>query len=210
MSFIKSNIGVALVIALHAFGIVGTLISSTSTITLTMTPINLEISSLIVYAYSSLDKSVLHFFIISYLIGLTVEILGVQTGFPFGDYQYGSVLGPKILGVPFMIGINWFMLSYAIGILTNRFNRLSMFGRAAVGASLMVMLDIFIEPVAIKLDYWQWDDISIPLSNYLSWWLISFILQVLFQRNLKAEKNIIAIPLIISQMTYFVSIIFFY
>src|SRR5918912_3267587 len=32
--------------------------------------------------------------------GFAVEAVGVATGFPFGTYDYGGPLGPKLLGVP--------------------------------------------------------------------------------------------------------------
>ncbi|MBK7882949.1 MAG: carotenoid biosynthesis protein [Chitinophagaceae bacterium] len=50
------------------------------------------------------------FLLICVCIGIAVEIIGVKTGFLFGNYSYGIVLGPKIQSVPILIGINWFII----------------------------------------------------------------------------------------------------
>lgn len=47
-----------------------------------------------------------------YLIGIGAEIIGVNTGLLFGNYSYGNNLGPKIVGVPPIIGINWIVLIF--------------------------------------------------------------------------------------------------
>ena len=44
---------------------------------------------------------------IAFATGMLVEWIGVHTGYLFGSYDYGTVLGPKLLGVPLIIGINW-------------------------------------------------------------------------------------------------------
>ena len=39
------------------------------------------------------------------------EFLGVNYGYIFGNYAYGSNLGYKIGGVPVMICVNWVILT---------------------------------------------------------------------------------------------------
>jgi putative membrane protein len=53
---------------------------------------------------------------LTFLTGILVEIMGVNTGLLFGDYQYGAVLSPRIKQVPWVIGINWFLVIYCCGI----------------------------------------------------------------------------------------------
>ncbi|HET8970310.1 MAG TPA: carotenoid biosynthesis protein, partial [Candidatus Nanopelagicales bacterium] len=43
-------------------------------------------------------------------IGLAVEVLGVHTGLPFGEYAYTGRLGPAVLGVPVVIALAWAMM----------------------------------------------------------------------------------------------------
>ena len=35
--------------------------------------------------------------------GLAAEVLGVRTGFPFGEYAYTDALQPQVLGVPVVV-----------------------------------------------------------------------------------------------------------
>ena len=42
---------------------------------------------------------------------MITESLGVNYGLIFGNYEYGNNLGFKFFGVPFLIGINWIILT---------------------------------------------------------------------------------------------------
>ena len=194
---------------LHLVGIVGTLVPFTSDFTVSLTPVNLLLSSLLLILYSSRSQQVYVFLFFAFCTGMIVEIVGVKTGFPFGTYSYGNILGSKLLGVPLMIGINWFMLSFAIGTLIRSVSQ-NLWVRSMLGASGMTFMDLMIEPVAIKLDYWQWGGNVIPLSNYLSWWLISFFILLVYNRILTKENGQISMYLIISQVIYFICVIIFY
>ena len=39
----------------------------------------------------------------------------------------------------------------------------------------MLLMDIFIEPVAIGLEFWKWQSVDVPLENYISWFVLSFV-----------------------------------
>ena len=53
---------------------------------------------------------------ICFAVGVSVEIMGINTGILFGDYTYGDVLGFKLRDVPVLIGVNWFIIIYCSGI----------------------------------------------------------------------------------------------
>jgi putative membrane protein len=71
-------------------------------------------------------------------------------------------------------------------------------------ASLMTVLDIFIEPVAIHLDYWHWKGMIIPVSNYMAWFAISFLLSYLFVKGKFRKHNPIAPFIFYIQFGFFV------
>ncbi|MGH2638802.1 MAG: carotenoid biosynthesis protein, partial [Rhabdochlamydiaceae bacterium] len=52
------------------------------------------------------------FLIITSVIGFFAELLGTSTGFPFGKYYYTDFLGPKVLGVPEVVPLVWFVIAY--------------------------------------------------------------------------------------------------
>jgi uncharacterized membrane protein len=117
--------------------------------------------------------------VLAFLAGFGAEVLGVNTGFPFGDYTYGAVLGPGLWNTPFMIGVNWLMVTYCCSEAWYRLAegwRLPLVLHAAGIATLCTALDWLIEPVAIRLGYWSWAGAVPPLQNYVGWWVVSWLI----------------------------------
>lgn len=126
-----------------------------------------------------------------------IEHIGTTTGFPFGAYSYTDVLQPKIIGVvPLAIPFAWLLVvPSALGIteylMRQRDNTQTlanpdaqssrMLIKILAAASSAVLLDITIEPVSVHInDYWVWDVsgsyYGVPISNFVAWWLTSFLL----------------------------------
>jgi putative membrane protein len=157
--------------------------------------------------------------VITCLTGFAVELIGTNTSALFGKYQYGTVLGVKLFGVPLIIAANWFIVIYCTGIATqfyeNRMVRrieekgiavtpkLQLVSFITDAALLAVFFDWLIEPVAAKLGYWQWEDNKIPVYNYICWLLISALLLWLFRVLRFDKQNIFAVHLLIIQMLFF-------
>jgi len=83
--------------------------------------------------------------------GLAVEAVGVATGFPFGAYSYGALLGPKVLGVPLVIPLAWTWMAWpawlAAGQLASRGERTSNVPRRVALAGLgLAAWDLFLDP----------------------------------------------------------------
>src|SRR5215203_650278 len=77
------------------------------------TPLNLLIMfGLIVWTHPGKNASFIAFFFFAFATGMVTEIIGVNTAFLFGRYEYGKTLGKGLLGVPWLIGINWFTIMY--------------------------------------------------------------------------------------------------
>jgi len=100
-----------------------------------------------------------------YLAGYLVESVGVNTGAVFGEYVYGKTLGIKLWNTPLVIGVNWLLLIYSCWVLTGLFTG-NRWLRDFIASGLMVIYDIALEPVAIRLDMWNWFGASVPLQNY--------------------------------------------
>ena len=112
-------------------------------------------------------------------ISFGIEWLGVQTGEIFGLYMYGQTLRPSIDGVPISIGWAWFVMLVAsaavVQVIAPQFITRSHFRFSCFVALLMVCFDLFMEPAAVKLDYWTWMNSRIPLQNYIAWFGLSFV-----------------------------------
>jgi uncharacterized membrane protein len=143
-----------------------------------------------------------------------VEWIGVNTGKIFGEYQYSSILFPFIDTVPLAIGFAWLgMLLSAVTIaqfISFRWFQQSILYVIFMTAGLMILFDFFMEPAAIKLNYWYWINDIVPWQNYVAWFGISAILIFIGMKfKLFLQKNN-AIPLhaYLAQLLYFLLVYF--
>ncbi|MGA0074937.1 MAG: carotenoid biosynthesis protein [Flavobacteriaceae bacterium] len=167
-------------------------------------------------------KNFLLSFAIAFVISMGTEIIGVNTGLLFGQYQYGPVLGPKILGVPWLIGLNWFVIVYCSGsfmihsleLMKSKFNiRVTATSSTAMvvlgGAAMATFFDFILEPVAVKLNFWTWNNGDIPLYNYLCWFLVSAVLLRINLQLKKFNAHVFASSLLIIQVVFFLMLYLF-
>jgi len=113
------------------------------------------------------------------LIGTVAEAIGVQTGIIFGEYIYGSVLGPKIFDTPLMVGVMWALVMIVIWAqLPDKFG----WWRVVMASLGAVVYDLVLEHFATRFDLWQWNG-SIPLSNYIGWFLVASLIGLVYQKN---------------------------
>ncbi len=214
----------AVAILFHAIGLIGILFFNKAFF-IASTPFNLLLMlMLIFYTQQQINKWFLLFTAVCVCIGFVVEIIGTSTGLLFGEYNYGKTLGAGFKNVPFVIGVNWFIIMYCCGItvhmvlkkltikvaeasgqdatITNK--PLQIFSLVSDAAMLAVFFDWVLEPVAVKLGYWQWlGNGTIPTYNYLCWFLISGLLQFLFNIMPFIKHNKFAVNLLIIMLIFF-------
>ncbi|MFM2376111.1 MAG: hypothetical protein RLZZ165_1208 [Bacteroidota bacterium] len=136
------------------------------------------------------------------LSGFFIEVLGVRTGLIFGNYAYGETLGLQVWEVPLVIGLNWLLLLYTTSSLAERL-ALPKAVQAGLAALAMTLLDVLIEPVAMRLDFWQWEDGRVPLQNFMAWFLVSLVLILLLRGFGFEKRNPIAAALLLLQFFFF-------
>jgi bisanhydrobacterioruberin hydratase len=203
MSLNKNYIAIALLAIFYLVGIFGLSNPQWQPLFLSLTPFNLLLTlGVFFWANESLNKNLILSFIITFIIGYGVEVAGVHTGVLFGIYQYGAALGYKLLDVPLLIGVNWFLLAIASRGIVEKISK-NRYVQILLAALLMVFLDILIEPVAIQLDFWSWENNIIPLQNFVMWFLTALIIQLIISK-LKPYLNIV-----ICLAVYFTQLIFF-
>lgn len=194
----------------HAAGLIGNLFFASPFIT-NMTPIHLLLMGFLVfYSCDFVQRNFIMFGASVGVLGFTAEYVGVHTGLLFGDYEYGTVLGPDFRGVPWLIAVNWFVVVLGAAALMNVFVKqqrgLSKIQKQLFiiigGALLATALDWMLEPVAIELGYWQWAGSEIPIYNYVCWFVISLLCMVAFVM-LKPHTNYFHALLFLAQMAFF-------
>ncbi|NRB49132.1 MAG: carotenoid biosynthesis protein [Saprospiraceae bacterium] len=149
------------------------------------------------------DQNIWWWAAITYLGTFSLEAIGVATGKVFGAYHYGETMFLQVLNVPLVIALNWTVLILAVNNLMYRWTQRPIL-LAILSGLFIAVYDYFIEPVAIRLDYWQWEAAEIPLQNYLAWAVIAFLFSLpLHLWKIKFRSPLLNIYLFV-QLIYFI------
>ena len=216
----KFQVATAVAVFFHLIGLVGILFFNRDFF-VRATPFNLFLSfALLIWTQPGKNLFFILFVALVGCIGFAVEVVGVNTGLLFGSYRYGAALGWQWLDVPFIIGINWIIVICCCGISTHTLltkasaqlapelskpmTKLKAVSVIVDGATLAVIFDWLMEPVAVKLGYWTWlDGGEIPSYNYFCWFVISALLLALFHFLPFRKENKFAVNLLLIQGMFF-------
>jgi len=207
LNFKKEELFIYLI---YFVGLFGHLNSSTIHLMKVLTPFTLLVTGgLVLYFTNEIsNKKFLMWLTLTYLITFSLEILGTHTGIIFGEYKYGATLGVKLFEVPLIIGFNWILIILGAIKLTSKISE-KIFINALITGLFCVIFDLVLEPIAIKLDYWNWMERTIPLQNYLAWFLISFVFSVLLQKmKIEIKSNLIE-KYVLTQFIFFLTLLIF-
>ena len=169
---------------------------------LSSSPYVLTMTLFLLIVNNSLEKKFLLRLFYIFLLGLTVEIIGVNFSFFFGEYEYGENLGFKIFNVPIVIGFNWVLLIILTGNFAHNIFPKSIISKILFGSTLMILLDLLIEISAPKLNYWEFATHPVPFSNYLWWFIFSVLFHIIYQSKEKKE-SIVSTNILIIHFLFF-------
>lgn len=141
----------------------------------------------------SIPKDVLVFALIA-LAGFWIEAVGVNTGLIFGRYHYGEALGFQCWNTPLFIGINWVFVTYTGVAVSEQITRKRSL-QLLIAPTLMVVYDLVLEQVAPVMDMWRWETASVPMLNYISWWLIGLVFVLIIKALRVNTRNPLALTL---------------
>jgi putative membrane protein len=172
-------IAIATLLLFYVSGFIGLSFDASRNWFLAATPLNLVLTTfLFLWANKDGRKGFLAICALIYVSCFFVEVAGVHTRAIFGIYNYGKALGTKWLDVPLLIGANWLLLVLTSAGMVQEL-KTSPVVKWVLGALLMVGLDWVIEPIAMQLDFWQWQESVVPLQNYVAWFVVSFLMHAL-------------------------------
>jgi uncharacterized membrane protein len=118
---------------------------------------------------------------IAIVISAAAELTGTKTGWPFGGYEYLTLLGWKIAGrVPFGVPLSWFYMGFAAYVLAGASiapnNRRRGVIAVLFAAWLLTAWDLVLDPAMAampQIKFWQWHEhgpyYGMPLRNLLGW-----------------------------------------
>lgn len=145
---------------------------------------------------------------ITLLFGAGVQIIGAQTGIPFGPFRYNLNLQPKILDLlPPLAPLVWITVLFSargvVRLVLRPWRKINSYGFWLIGltAGLTILTDLALEPFATHArHYWNWLPTKVPFTwygatfvNSLSWGcltvlILAFITPLLINKQL-SRKN---------------------
>jgi bisanhydrobacterioruberin hydratase len=192
--------------SMYLAGVIGLSFSSTQAFFQFLTPFHLLSSFIfLILAQEKRNLAFWQFVSFSITFGYFIEVLGVKTQMIFGAYQYQTTLGFKILDVPPMIGVNWFLMVFCAGTLIEKISNQNrnILLKTMSGAVILTLFDYIAEPVAIDQNMWSWTYGTPPLQNYIAWFIVAFVLLFIFFKLKFTKNNPLGITLFIFQLLFF-------
>lgn len=157
-------------------------------------------STVLVWAFALLHagwrlgwRQALVFCGIAFVVGLTLEAIGVATGWVYGGYHYSPRLGPLLFNVPVLIPLSWFMVVYLAYAMTERLagpwseartpSRVLL--TCLLGAVVATAWDVVADPQMVKTQLWVWDQpgefFGVPVHNFAGWLVTAFVVLLLYR-----------------------------
>ena len=138
----------------------------------------------------------------TYLIAFLAEYSSTRNGFPFGIYTYVEETRTRelwISNVPFWDSLSFVFLSYFSFVVaaSAKFPRdlergFAAFETPIIGGILMMLLDIVIDPMALRGEHWFLVRVyfypnggpyfGVTIANFIGWFVVGFFSQWIFQR----------------------------
>ena len=203
----KKNISIFIIWLVHISGLLGMVFYDLDFFA-GYTSINLFLMSIILFANIKLNnKNQIFSLLLIFLIGMFSEFIGVNYGLIFGEYIYGNNLGFKLFGVPFLIGLNWVILTVICANIASILTKNnSIIQIIILGTLLMLLMDFVMEPIAPKLDLWKFKNLVVPTSNYIGWLIISILTQTIYNIQFKEKEVKLSFNLYTAIFIFFVSL----
>jgi putative membrane protein len=131
---------------------------------------------------------------IALAFGFFIELIGVETGWPFGVYEYDASLGPQLISVPLVVPFAWAMIAHPVLCVARRVTKNWVFLYGGFG---MMAYDLFLDPQMVNSGRWTWEVTGphvpftpeIPLSNTFGWLLSGMALIAMLHLALPRERR---------------------
>ena len=139
------------------------------------------------------------------VVTIALENFGIATGWLFGDYEF--VVGrdlPRFGLVPLIVGPLYFGMGYPAWVIAGTLlrdgaarsaDRRHLFGQPVIAAFVMVQWDAVMDPSnSTMAGAWRWHRgggyFGVPLSNFLGWYLTTWLFFQLFALVLWRRRDL--------------------
>lgn len=105
-----------------------------------------------------------------------IEIVGVKTGYPYGEFEYGVSLGPMLFDiVPIALPLFFIPLvlnSYLLSVLLLGDKSKRFYYRVPTVISFVILIDLVLDPASVSIGLWEYSNTfyyGVPVTNYFGW-----------------------------------------
>jgi putative membrane protein len=187
MSFsIKNNAGILSLIFIHLLWFIFPAVNGIEWMNLS--PLFLVVCCFVLGLYhKGIDSRFVTYTGIVCVASVVLYAVGVNTGRIFGSFFFGQALGVMVLDTPLIIGILWLLLSYTSSVTVSGFTKkVRVLNKPIINALLasviVLIVDLLLEQIASRSDFWYWKNQETPLQNYTAWFVFAFAFNFLFQQ----------------------------
>lgn len=131
-----------------------------------------------------------------------IESVAIATGFPYGDFEYSSLLGFKIGTVPWTVFFAWtplILLGYTVAAKMVQ----NPFVRVVSVAAMVVLFDMVLDPGAVKMSFWQFEEggwfYGVPISNFVGWVISGALGAVIIEAFVRVTRPLLPVPVQLMQ-----------
>jgi uncharacterized membrane protein len=119
------------------------------------------------------------------LLVWVVQAIVLQSGLPYGDLHYTSLLQPQVLGVPVLIPLTWLMMlppAWAVAkLITHKLSGCLMrLVFIIVSALVFTAWAFYIDPLMVHFGLLEWNPVGrffgTPWLNFTGWLLVSGVI----------------------------------
>lgn len=170
----------------HGFAAAAEVVWSVASIRLLAGAITLALATLYVLSHQLGFRPAMRFMAAALVISWLAEALGLRNAWLFGSvYSYHPALRPVLPGgVPLFIPLSWFVVIGMPVMLLRSWktggNWARLLWKSAVGALGAVACDLALDPIAVSVGLWSWQDpgpyFGVPAMNFAGWWLVAFVM----------------------------------
>lgn len=119
-----------------------------------------------------------------------------------GEVSYSQSFLLRVFNIPVFVICGWAVMIYSFMHVFSQYK--NTFGKAVLIATLMVTIDFFLDPIAVRLGLWTWVHpqgfFGIPYNNFFGWFSYSFLMVagVQYLYAFKNTKSLLYIFLFVS------------
>ncbi len=162
------------------------------------------------------------FAVVSYILSLGFELFGTGTGWPFGNYEYTSFLGYKVLDkVPYTIPLSWFYMGFAsylmAATLVRRFWPVGgTWATIGLATWLLTVWDLVLDPAmaheSLRIQFWVWDEtgpyFGMPIKNFIGWSVTGLVFMAASRSLWREEVDVRRLSMHVPLIVYAANVVF--